>query len=199
MNTIELIAMYATSPVTVALSSVFVTMGVHLVLTIIKRQWDKTLRLEEEIGYSEHRVQQNVENVLEELVREEEIRERERAKFSGQVFDELIGRQMKSIESKGLSEGRAIYLEKTVSDIDTILISAVKSSDSIANSIPGMRNELVDEVPSLVEDLKKSANMSEQNSVIVNRMENSTTNLRHHLQATKSRLSSINGAFGGGN
>jgi hypothetical protein len=199
MNTIEMIAIYADSPVTVALSSVFGTMTVYLVFTLMKRQWDKTTSLEEELVYSEHRAQQNLTEVFENIERDDDIRKQERAKLNGQVFDELIDRQMKSIDAKGISEKRASHLEKAVSDIDSKLISAADSSASIARSIPGIREKLIDEIPSLVSELSETASVSAHNSEIVDRMENSTVNLRHHLQTTKSRLSSINGAFGGGN
>ena len=199
MNTIEMIAMYAGSPVTIALSSVFGTMSVYLIFTLMKRQWDKTTRLEEELVYSEHRAQQNLTQVFEDIEHDDDIRQQERAKLNGQVFDELIDRQMKSIDGKGISEKRASELEKAVSDIDSKLISAADSSASIAGAIPSIRERLVDEIPDLVSELTKTANASAHNSEIVDRMENSTVNLRHHLQTTKSRLSSINGAFGGGN
>jgi hypothetical protein len=199
MNTIEMIAMYADSSVTVGLFSVFGTMSVYLIFTLMKRQWDKTTHLEEELVYSEHRAQQNLTEVFEDIERDDEIRKHERARLNGQVFDELIDRQMKSIDAKGISEKRASHLEKAVSDIDSKLISAVDSAASIAGSIPGMREKLVDEIPDLVTELTKTANASAHNAEIVGRMENSTVNLRHHLQTTKSRLSSINGAFGGGN
>ena len=130
---------------------------------------------------------------------EEEIRKRERSRVGEKVFDELIERQMKSIESKGVSETRASNLQKTISAIDSKLKYAKDSSDSISNSIPVMRNKLVAEVPSIVEDLSKSEKISEQNALIVNRLENSTNNLNHNLQTTKGRLSAINSAFGGGN
>ena len=199
MNTIEMIAMYADSSVTIALFSVFGTMSVYLVFTLMKRQWDKNTRLEEELVYSEHRAQQNFTQVVENMERDDDIRKQERAKLNEQVFDELIDRQMKSIDAKGITENRATHLGKTVSDIDSKLISAVDSSASIAGSIPSMREKLVDEIPSLVSEFNKTANVSAYNSEIVDRMENSTVNLRHHLQTTKSRLSSIHGSFGGGN
>ena len=199
MNTFELISYYGSSPVTVALSSVFGTMSAYLVFTLIIRQREKTRRLEEELMFSNHRTKEEIEQILEIIDHEEEIRKRERSRVGEKVFDELIERQMKSIESKGVSETRASNLQKTISAIDSKLKYAKDSSDSISNSIPVMRNKLVAEVPSIVEDLSKSEKISEQNALIVNRLENSTNNLNHNLQTTKGRLSAINSAFGGGN
>ena len=199
MNTFELISYYGSSPVTVALSSVFGTMSAYLVFTLIIRQREKTRRLEEELMFSNHRTKEEIEQILEIIDHEEEIRKRERSRVGEKVFDELIERQMKSIESKGVSETRASNLQKTISDIDSKLRSAKDSSDSISNSIPVMRNRLVAEVPSIVDNLNKSEEISEQNALIVNRLENSTNNLNHNLQTTKGRLSAINSAFGGGN
>jgi len=199
MTLFELVSMAVSSPVTIALSSVFITMFGLFIITQLKRQLRRTTILEGRIVHAEQRAKGEFDYLLDEMEREGVIRKEERDKVSDRVFDELIERQLKSINGKSVAEGRTTQLDSMVGEITSNIFQSKQSSDSITSSIPEMRTQLARDIPGIVEDINRSIVLSDTNSSIVDRVERSTVDIRHQVQATQSRLGAINRVFGGGN